>query len=162
MPTQALEKRTISIEYIAGLFDGEGCISCGRSSKAVPSVHLIVANTNYDVLEDLQKFWNLGRAYCANLKGIHQPIFKWEVTRAADIVEVLTKLLPYLRIKQEQAVFALQLCERIRDRVGRIGVNINDGEVDIRRGLAAEISARNSGSGRKETHEQIRDTHQRC
>jgi hypothetical protein len=133
----------ITIEYIAGLFDGEGCITCNHTQSA-PIIHLQVSNCNRPILEELKAFFGHGTIQ-TNGGGGDRPVYCWHTSGASKVTEVLTKLLPYLRIKQKQASIALKLCERIINRVGRAWPALTYEEYSLREGLAEEITRLNKG-----------------
>jgi hypothetical protein len=134
----------ITAEYIAGLFDGEGSICCLHNVSGTPRVQLNVTNTNREVLVDLKEFFGFGTMANSSAFGT-RPCYQWQLAGAPKVIEVLTELLPYLRVKEKQAKIAVQLCERIASSAGRSRRPLSDEEYSIREGLAAEITAYNKG-----------------
>lgn len=136
----------ITIEYIAGLFDGEGCITRIRGAFAVGyCVQINITNTNRGVLEDVRSYFGAGSIQAQGVA------YSWRVIGSKAITTVLTAFMPYLRIKRGQATLALQLCERVTNETGRqlhkAGRPISDEEYFIREGLSEQIMALNSAKG---------------
>lgn len=105
----------VELAYLAGILDGEGCITIGfrrggafRSSGALhasESHHLVlsVLMRHPAPVELFSRFFG-GRVTVRVLNG--KPISGWRVhsRRAERTLEIL---LPYLRVKQEQAKLAI-------------------------------------------------------
>jgi hypothetical protein len=100
----------IDAAYIAGLFDGEGCVLIStkqRFGRAVFWLEISITNTDKPVLD-----WILatvgGRMQKKphNKKG-NRDLWRWRASsrEAAGVLEIL---LPYLRIKREQARLAIE------------------------------------------------------
>lgn len=96
--------------YIAGMIDGEGCISVIPSGKTIAQT-IYVANTNIDLIFWLYETTGIGSiADCGRGRGYSdnwKPVYKW-IMWADDIREFLPEILPYLVIKQEQAKLMLE------------------------------------------------------
>jgi len=105
---------TVSLEYLAGIIDGEGSIMFVRTGNAKMNgmwaswtIKMIVANTNMKLLTALQesfggKIWLVNRRDDGNWKDGYR--LQWFGQDAADLLE---KIAPYLIIKGEQASYAL-------------------------------------------------------
>lgn len=99
----------ITIEYLAGFVDGEGCISVTKPSpnhKNHGTIRLQLSNTNYDVLSAIQ------REYGGHLKVSKRQSTKhkaaWQlVWYAKEAIPLLQKLQPHLMVKQKQAILVL-------------------------------------------------------
>jgi hypothetical protein len=119
---EGLDSHTLA--YIAGIFDGEGSIVIGvRKPDGIkhqsPSHFLQVGitNTNRLLIE-----WLL--ATCgghisdnshAKSRAGQLPCWAWRVI-GWDALQFLEKILPYLRIKTEQAIFAIQFQRKTQGR----------------------------------------------
>jgi len=108
------------LAYIAGLFDGEGCIHIEKRHPSLkqrtvnPQYILQIAITNGDILA-LQ--WIQGELGCKlklqNPKLIregYKPTWKWYAS-AKEAYRVLIILLPFLRIKDKEAKEAIAFQE---------------------------------------------------
>jgi hypothetical protein len=106
--------------YLAGIIDGEGCLSIGagrRQKWGVVNYNSImsVANTDIRLIKWLHS--NFGGNFF-NGKQQRPTIKKhyiWRVLRHKDIELLLLAILPYLIIKREQAIILLELVRMSRD-----------------------------------------------
>jgi len=99
--------------YLAGLVDGEGCITINHNkSERYYSGLLTIGMVDEDIVRWCHKFTGFGCIYKHTGKGNCQDSFIWTVrTRQAAVV--LEKLLPYLRVKKLQALIVLELQKHI-------------------------------------------------
>lgn len=112
-------QNNVSVEYLAGFFDGEGNISLRISPSTGLHTGITVqcANMVPTPLEALQKRFGgtIHQRRTATKSGRY--LFVWNLqTGAYDALQVL---LPFLLIKHEQARLAIEFVEflRIRDHV---------------------------------------------
>jgi hypothetical protein len=104
--------------YVAGFIDGEGCISISRREyiKRTPTpiytLTVAVVSTNRDVLEYCRNLTNLGAVMLGGLprKDSHHQEFSWRIS-SRQAIDLLQLILPYLRIKREQADIAIAFQE---------------------------------------------------
>ncbi len=108
------------IAYAAGVIDGEGHVGIHRhwySSKrfgryAVYNCAVSVTNTNEPVLQWLKELFGVGNVYPEGrkkpLKPHYKPRFVW-ILSAKQAAHVIAVLLPFLRIKKEEALLVLAL-----------------------------------------------------
>jgi hypothetical protein len=126
----------VDLAYLAGLIDGEGCITLGRTVRAGQRRgesrtydSLTIVNTNRDVLLWVQEVFG-GRIH-ANIKREQgwKTAFSWYATNPAS---VLKAILPYLKIKKRQAEIFLEFCATKR-RYGksRIPIDVEDRRTQI-------------------------------
>jgi len=98
--------------YTAGVIDCDGCITIQKQSPRKvgwsPSYGLYVEVTQTDgrAIDFLVGFWG-GRYYKYNYSSQKQPIYKWR-RYGDDAVDLLKKVSPFLRYKQEQAQVAIE------------------------------------------------------
>ena len=97
--------------YFAGLFDGEGCISINKTSGGKRQykrngfqLRVSVTNTNIEVLEMLQDAYG-GKVYIREKKNARS-YGNW-ITVSNQCVVPLSAWMPFLIIKRQQAVIAL-------------------------------------------------------
>ena len=100
----------ISIEYLAGMVDADGCICSHKSGKIYRYPRLQVTNTSWKlILELLENFG--GHSIQKHVKGegtfIHrQDCYDWRLD--GDKARILiAKLIPFLVIKREKALLVL-------------------------------------------------------
>ena len=108
-------KKKVSINYIAGLFDGEGCITTSQIMKYNPmmkkrylctTIRAEISNTDFGLINDCYKFFGKIGHIC-NIKpritaigNKTKPQKRWQLTHR-QLEKVLKKLLPYLRNKDK-------------------------------------------------------------
>jgi hypothetical protein len=105
----------VDAAYIAGLIDGEGSISYTRNHPKV-----MIYNTSKELIEWIQKALGFGTV-CLNVKKERndkwKPCFMYEATNFHDVYALLSRVLPYLKVKRKKAVDALRLIERKRELI---------------------------------------------
>src|SRR5262245_42979427 len=101
----------ISKQYMAGFFDGEGCVNIGRTRKNY-FVRVLLVNTNLDILLVFQA------RYGGDTKELSGPKTrpKWKQSwcwRLNHIraVRFLEDILPWLIVKEQQALTAIAWAE---------------------------------------------------
>jgi hypothetical protein len=98
----------LSIEYIAGLFDGEGYITVNKNKKSFVPVVGIKMN-GFNLLKNLNNEFG---GYFYQIKNyINRPMTEWILRGAFQVIPFLTKIEPFLIIKKEQAQLCLELCK---------------------------------------------------
>lgn len=106
------EKLTVAdCAYLAGIIDGEGCVSIGcRKGVGTFTIHLVIASTDIQFLYDLQALWGGIGSMCLRNKTTEKnwsPALQWTIT-GYDVIEVLKLTRPYMRIKASQADLAFK------------------------------------------------------
>lgn len=109
----------LSVQYIAGFFDGEGCISIFytnvRPRKSNPEkmirgikMSILIANTVVTPLEALQAKYG-GYIHLSNRrkKSHHKSVYSWRLSNKPDQERFLSDIYPYSVIKSEQIQIAL-------------------------------------------------------
>lgn len=124
-----IKKQILSWEYLAGFIDGEGYIGITferkkethhQSASARYHPYLIIANNNYEILEDIKNFTNSGRIYKLSRRDVKQKQgFQYKLTEMESLKNFLFLIKPYLRIKQEQCDLLLKFIN-IRKNAKRI------------------------------------------
>ena len=107
----------MSLEYLAGFFDGEGSISFERRGV----LRICVGQINPVPLRLFKQRYGgqLTRIRRKNPK--HRDIYLWMVA-AKQCVQVLQDLLPYLRVKRRQALLGLSWQKRMLHQGGNKGL----------------------------------------
>ena len=99
------DNRRQLLSYLAGFFDGEGCILARKRGN---SAELALDVTQVST-EPLSMFCEeFGGAVTTQYRGT-EVIYRWRLYGRARIELALQELLPYLRVKREQARLALEL-----------------------------------------------------
>jgi hypothetical protein len=100
---------SIGAEYLAGLFDGEGCINITVSGKIRQvKLRLYLVNTDYEFLQEVRAEYGgclMRRPQKKKLKWKPFCVIEWTHADAAKLLDIL---LPYLRLKRKQAALALE------------------------------------------------------
>lgn len=117
----------LGIEWLAGLFEGEGCITTWKSKHVSPrkgttkvykGLRVIVASTDRDVLETFHKLAGCGTINTAPKKRDkphHSTCWVWQA-QGKDAIELCMKMYPYLHSRR-QARF-LEVLEEVNENRG--------------------------------------------
>jgi hypothetical protein len=98
----------LSLEYIAGLFDGEGYITVNKNKKSFVPVVGIKMN-GFNLLKKLNV--QFGGYFYQRKNYINRPLTEWTLRGSFQVISFLTKIKPFLIIKKEQAQLCLELCK---------------------------------------------------
>tara|TARA_R100000781_G_scaffold112854_2_gene80503 strand:+ start:47 stop:421 length:375 start_codon:yes stop_codon:yes gene_type:complete len=107
-------KKKLTISYIAGLFDGEGCITTSKIMKynytmkkryPCTTIRMELTNTDFGLVNDCYKFFKEGhicdiKPRLTVIGNKTKPQKRWQLTHR-QVEKVLKKLLPYLRNKDK-------------------------------------------------------------
>lgn len=106
--------RMVDLGYVAGLLDGEGCLS---SDRTFPRVR--IGMTDLDALERCREITGLGTIHGPYLSGVRKkPYYTWNVGRSKDAASLIMTLYPLLSARrQEQARKSLLDWHAMRGRV---------------------------------------------
>lgn len=91
-----------SLSYLAGWFDGEGCIQIVGST-----LHVSITNTFHPLLSFLQEVF-AGTIHDTTQPDNTKPVYMWRIC-ANNALVFLTCITPYLREKRPQAELAIDL-----------------------------------------------------
>lgn len=97
---------TTDIAYIAGFFDGEGCIRIKRASQGGNSYYIWVAitNSNKEMLDFVVDIF--GGTVRQAEKTVNKIIYHYLIT-SSEAVDMLKILSAFLKEKRQQAKFAI-------------------------------------------------------
>src|SRR3990167_9987731 len=97
---------TTEIAYIAGFFDGEGCILIKHANQGGNSYYVIahITNTNELILGMVKNLF--GGNIRVQEKGRNKKVFSWSIS-TSEAVDFLKTIEPFLNEKQEQALLAI-------------------------------------------------------
>ena len=136
--------------YFAGFFDGEGCIGiyeraahhAGPDAKnPYFAIGISVSNTNFEVLRHIKRTCGgiIGKkerdrlTQAGNLKS---PLWRWSA-QSRESIHIVKFALPYLIVKREQALFAIEFHNSVMEYSRCIGhwghVKLTPEEVQRRR-----------------------------
>lgn len=98
------------VAWLAGLFDGEGCISWPRR-ELLHSVRLDIPQTNLELLEKVQAVTGTGKITARKrAKAQHSQAWTWSCY-GQNARSVLRQILPWLIVKRAAAEVALGLTD---------------------------------------------------
>jgi len=115
MPVQTQDEvlTTEELAYIAGLFDGEGTVTINVYNAKRPTGTVIVrylqvslSSTDPSIIEYLKETFGYGSIFPVKEKSNSKPQWRW-LTVSWAAVDVLSRLMPYLRIKKEHAIVGI-------------------------------------------------------
>lgn len=105
---------TVSLQYLAGIIDGEGCIMLVRTGKSMMeglytswTPKVMIANTNMKLLVTLQaEFGGVIKRVVKQGENSKQGFrLEWHGMKAAEIA---ADVVPYLIVKDQQAGIAIE------------------------------------------------------
>jgi len=100
--------------YLAGLIDGEGCISTVHTNprNGQFNAKIAIVNTDKTVLDWIVKTFAVGNVYPRRLRLPMKQSWRWQLAAGSSVSRILNGVYPYLIIKKDQAVLAIELCSR--------------------------------------------------
>ena len=100
--------------YLAGLFDGEGCVGYykrkGRRAKHCYMSLIAISQSDMRLMLWLQERIPFGSVYGKRGKKAFE--YKWETNKRADVYTFLLTIQPYLVLKKEQVDVLLRHLEK--------------------------------------------------
>jgi hypothetical protein len=130
------ESNTVTIScdaYLAGLFDGEGHISSVIGTKSpVPYIKIGLSLTNREVIEAIIAYTGVGTMIWHQRAAHCKQCYQWHVQSREAAAVCLRRMLPYLLIKRERALLALELIELANAQGARQGKKVTMSEITPR------------------------------
>lgn len=101
---------TTDVAYIAGFFDGEGCIRIKKASQGGNSYYIWVAitNSNKEILDSVLNMF--GGSVKQAEKTVNKVIYHYLIT-SSEAIDMLKVLLSFLKEKRQQADLAISFHE---------------------------------------------------
>ncbi len=96
--------------YIAGFLDGDGTITCTIKGGRWPSLRVLVYNTNRMVLHWMAEHYDGKVREHSGWKSGQKRVYAFVPTVPAR-AQLLKDILPYLKLKHQQAVISLRMLE---------------------------------------------------
>jgi intein-encoded DNA endonuclease-like protein len=106
MVKNKLKIASIDLAYIAGFFDGEGCISGTLKRNRNPRVRITVTQKNPGILFWIKKTLDMG-----NVHVYLNNSSRWIVNNKGDVREFINLMFPYSKGKKEE----LMIGEKLND-----------------------------------------------
>jgi len=142
----------MKIEYLAGLFDGEGCINI----RKVPldnaegfsySLRVIFCMTHEPIIRAIAE--QVGSAFCPLRVRNNPSASRWKVAYQTQLcsekgAQLLRDMMPFLIVKREEAILAIKLQDHItryRNSAKRWTIEERVSYMDYREGLRLQIKS---------------------
>jgi len=130
--------------YLAGLLDGEGSIvllhgrNGRRSGNPTFDLHVSVTNTHAPIMDWLTDRFG-GKSYPGTRYPLRRQVWHWVVI-GLPAIQLLHRLAPYLKIKQQQAWLAQEAWAQKTSYMGGRGRRVPLEEYALREGYARAMS----------------------
>lgn len=97
-------------KYLAGLFDGEGSISVRqRKNRNDLTFEIKIYNSSKEILNLKKEMEDEGLIWHISESKAKKPVYCISLTKMEDISKFISFIIPFLRIKKEQADTMLRL-----------------------------------------------------
>jgi len=116
------------LAYLAGLLDGEGCITIRRRFGGCNSYsgRFLISMTALDLLSSLRDQFGIGTITKASRKlDGHKQMYRWSVF-SQQAASLLKEVLPYLHLKRKHAELVISLA----DAKGTIGKHLTKEQIN--------------------------------
>lgn len=143
VPSRAARRHEILLSYLAGILDGEGCITAAKRGKVGGHyINVAVVMTDRRVIDLLAATFGgtVSKRYYPTPTGKTGCKYGWRV-HTGNAPRVLSHLLPYLYLKTEQAILGIRLCKRLSNTTR--GTRVSRSEKKEREKLVRGIQALN-------------------
>jgi hypothetical protein len=125
--------------YFAGFFDGEGCITCYSNRTGYYQIKASCTNTKKEVIEQMQVLYG-GGIHVMEKSPLSNSKMAWQwAAGGKTLIPFLQAVLPYLRLKKEQAEMALEFMTTI----GGYGERVSEENALIREQFRERFTALN-------------------
>ena len=88
-----------TIEWAAGLFEGEGCISY-KHGKYNTYPRLYLKMTDKDMVEKFAEVVGYGNVNYVPTKKEWKDAYAWEICKASEVRRIIAAMLPYLGLRR--------------------------------------------------------------
>jgi intein-encoded DNA endonuclease-like protein len=95
----------LTAEYVAGFFDGEGCVAVllpRSGSRAKPRIKINITQKNRQILEDIHSLLGVGYVGTQGSRNCHQ----LHIASLEDLKNFIDFILPFARLKRYELVCA--------------------------------------------------------
>jgi hypothetical protein len=94
--------------YLAGFFDGEGCVGAGETNgRVVASIQ--ITQKAPDVLRELQELTGLG--HITQMRRPPRELWAWRMYARSDVEAFGRLVMPWTKIKRDQLALAVELTQ---------------------------------------------------
>lgn len=154
------QRQAVLIAYLAGIIDGEGCISLRRNKgRGQYYVRVCVGIAHRRTCELLQEtFGGNVRQEKRSKYPNAQPIFRWDMSRTEDVLNFLEQVAPFIRIKARQVKLAYEWIELKKRNISLGPVKLSDAEIQRREDMYQKMREFNAvGAAATTNWEDIRE-----
>jgi hypothetical protein len=140
--------------YMAGLIDGEGSVYMVQTTRTSFTIHVAVTNTHMGVIEWCRTTFggSLGKVIRkGKQREHHAPGYQW-ACHCRYALACLRACVPYMKIKREQALLAIDFMDSMRERGYQHGHPVPAEEVERRQAIKAQMSKLNNPHGIKRAY----------
>lgn len=132
---------SIGPEYIAGFFDGEGCISARVNNRGQVIVTISIVQKGAHVLREIKDYFEYGclRRMSGESRKTHN-LWSYQVLGSEQKLDFLRIIYPHLIVKREQTELAIKLMTRFVDMGNPRSAKIPKDEKEVRVELAKRIT----------------------
>jgi hypothetical protein len=95
------------------------CKENGRGWNPIYNVSVRIGMINKEAIYSYLKFFKVGYVDCEKIYRHFRPMYRWSCRAKDDVRLVLKTLLPYLRVKKEQAILGLRFYDEAPALRGR-------------------------------------------
>ena len=128
------------LAYIAGIVDGEGCITARKQHKSVGytteaagmGVSVFVVSTDKNLIDFLVSYFPAYVGIKRETRRKCRQAFAFHVSSMLGVGRFLEPLLPYLLVKKEQALLAIEIAKTTRPNTGRRPMNEKHAQIRTR------------------------------
>lgn len=131
------KERAIKLAYMAGFFDGEGCIRISSQENPPFStrhqLQVTVGQKDGAIMD-----WIIGN-FGGNVHQVSRDgSYSWTVSQQKAL-SFLKEITPFLKYKRPQAELGIRFMQRIRDR-GVRGKRLSEHEIELRASLMRQMT----------------------
>lgn len=111
----------MNINWLAGFFDGEGCVTICHS-KTRPhayELHVTISQGNRKILDKIKKILGYGDVYTKGETINWKPCHMYDC-RNKNAMKFLKRLLPFLMVKQLVTRFGIQFQTGVKRTMGKL------------------------------------------
>lgn len=110
-------------DYIAGFFDGEGCLTVANRKRGGIKYQISISQCQKEVLEEIKNFTKVGNVYEANHRGnrnwkpVWKKAFSFRISKRKDILFFIENIKDRIIVKREEILnkkITLENLDRIK------------------------------------------------
>lgn len=131
--------RKTEAAYIAGFFDGEGCICCVKSRNNNLRLRVTIVQRTSPVLRKIAKLMNCGKVHKKKTDSSYgNSLFVWYINDQVSLLKFIQVVLPYSIVKKKQLELGLKFLSTVSE-CGGTGHILKPSTLKKRRKIAKQI-----------------------